>query len=942
MEKPDKTAPVTELDRIYNDPDTKHALDLSERFAKKSLNEIGFKEFLNTLPPEAAQERAKLEHLIANPGARVEADLSTHAGQMVWAAGLGFVFQNSSPGTIRSSAVWKTLTRNPDLQNSLGAAARYLDLSLTNRNATMDWGTPGSWFWFSPDKNHINIDMFHTLLLGFGKSPAPGMKGIAHATGVMMHEVGHSQLTTRWTDGMKALQEQEAKLMAESKTRKLTRDEYKQLTRIRTEFKLRHNVMNATEDNCVNRYAANQGREFPHDFGESLNICNIVLQGTGYYLKTKESAENGGHSDFSEILKKMMTGSKQKEIQKAGEALSNLSKAIMLAFYSTNGLFETKDVETWKRLGVDVDAIKGTDGSDFNDLMKQNLSTGGIANLQPAARDRWLLRSVFARSIESYADRRCKIIDDIWDKYAAPYAKVLINAAEENAEKKMDQKAQEKDKGKDQKPGDQQEGDGDGQSDPNQQGEKQSGKGKGKGQSQQGGDDAAPSQGNPGGGGDEEEQSGGDDSSVEVEGVGKMDAGEGTPSTPQQSQKKERQGQGEEDVNSDNAKTVRDLARDAKQQERKNNAANDKSGNGKNGKESSQEDEKPADLSMDSGDGSRGRGKGVDLASLSGGNWSEFRKRINELELLIARVSDDFVYIRDKQKQLVRDLSKKKEKLPRGGDVRERLDMRAHMNFAVKRATGQKIEEQDLQRWKKDQIATEATSVELWILGDGSGSMLDMQPGGWRPIDPAVQSMAVLYEAGKRANFDTFVGMWGDDQIRMLAEPGDTDQKVGDNFQRAHNGIRSGTELSPAFIQAIQRSARQETNAQGKPKRFAGMTHFLIISDGELNGGDTEPLTQMILKLFRYGPAVSVDIAVLGTNTGTQMSQVVTAVKQANPAAAIGIINASSAKDIPIRLAQQIKRRFEQSAKEVQAIPDSQKREAFLNACKAIRQQKLG
>jgi hypothetical protein len=916
------------LDRIYNDPDTAIALNLIERFRQKDgLSDAGLKEFLDGLPSDAKSERTKIEQALSNSGARVDADLSTRGKQLAWAAALGFVSQ-SGGGKTRSSGVWKTLTRNPDLQNSLGAAARYLDLSLTNRNATMDWGTPGSWFWFSPDKNHINIDLFHTLMLGFSEAPAPGMRGIAHATGVMMHEVGHSQLTTRWTDGMKALQTKEAALMAESKKRKLTRDEYKELTRTRTEFQLRANVMNATEDNCVNRYAVNQGREFPHDFAESLNIWNIVLQGTGHYLKTKENTANGGHSDFSEILKKMTTSSKQKEIQKAGEAMSNLSKAIMMAFYSTNGLFETSDVETWKRLGIDPETIKGTDGSSFDDLMKKNLSTDGIANLQPAARDRWLLRIVFARSIESYADRRCKIIDEIWDKFAAPYAKVLIDAAEENAEKKMDQKAQ----GKDQKPGDQQEGGGDGQSDPNQQG-KQSGKGKGQSQQGEGGDDAAPSQGNPGGGGDEEEQSGGDDSSVDVEGVGKMDAGEGTPSSPQQSQKKERQGQGEEDVNPDDAKTVRDLAHDAKQQEKKNGAEQGKDGQ----PQQSQDGAPPADISMDHSNGGSGGVRQVDLTKLSSGDWKEFRKRVNELEPLIARVSDDFAYIRDQQKQFVREVSKEREQLPRGGDLRQRLDMRAHMNLASKRATGQKIEEIDLQRWKKDKVDAETTSVELWILGDGSGSTRSSLSDGGRRIDSCLQTMAILYEAGKRAKFDVYAGVWENHGVHMLAEPGYTEKDIGEKFEAVKAGGGCGTIYNTPLPGIIDRLSKQTTDEQGRPKRFAGMTHFLWVVDGTRNDLDIQGTADMLIKLFRYGPSVSVDIAYMGGYSDCETKAIVEAVKKAVPGAQIDTLEATRAQDAPMLLVRKIKARFEKSARVIKAVPDSQKREAFSSAYKAMK-----
>lgn len=150
MATPNEIRPVvrvqakTELDRIYNDSGTAYALDLFGCFGKKALNEEGFKGFLDGLPPEAAQERAKIEKLIADPSARVDADLSTRTGQLAWAAALGFAFQSNPPGTIRSHAIWRTLTRNPQLSGSLGAAARYVDMAVTNRNATMDWGTPGA------------------------------------------------------------------------------------------------------------------------------------------------------------------------------------------------------------------------------------------------------------------------------------------------------------------------------------------------------------------------------------------------------------------------------------------------------------------------------------------------------------------------------------------------------------------------------------------------------------------------------------------------------------------------------------------------------------------------------------------------------------------------------------------------------------------------------
>jgi len=994
------------LDYIYNDPSTADALVLSELFAKRDLAGEGLQAYLDTLPADTAPERAKLEGLLSGTESNAQIDLSSRSNQLVWAAGLGHVFQTNPPKPARSHPLWRAITDNPQVQGSLSSAARFIDLSVTNRNATMDWGMPGSWFWFSPDKNHVNIDLFNTLLTGFADDPAPGIKGMAHASGVMMHEVGHSQLTTRFTDKMQVLLQQEMNIIgfsAEDK-KKLTDQEFEKfynekvkqlslqdklkLVRVRTEFGLRMNVMNAAEDNCVNQYAANYGYEMPHDFSASLNVCNVVLQGTGHILKTPP--ENPDAND---------------EAANAQKSFADLNKAIALSFYSTNGLFRD-DTETWKRLGIDPDAIKASDTasgqsaadhflntgkSDFERLLDLNVGASGMAGQQPQIRDRQLLRSIFARSIETYADRRCRIVDEIWDKYAAQYADVILDAVEQDAQNRMNQKKQENAQNDQQQDG-QEQGDGQNNSQDDQQkdGQGQSASGHSSPQDQSG-DDASSSQGsgsgqgspsqnqdqsqdgNSGGntqenateGGEQDQSNSGGGTGqdvesensapsnmVDVEGVGEMELdggdseGKPLPSTPEEARQQQRE-TAEAQIDPQDAQTVRDLAREAKRQERENNdMANPANNNGQgdqgqnNSSDPSSSDPKD-DLNMGSDDAQGGRDRGVDLENLARtANWQEWKLETGKLEPVIRRVADDFNYIRDRQKQKERSLSKRRETLPRGNNLRERLDMPAHMRLAVKRATGQRIEEPDLRRWKMDEVKMTPTSVELWILTDGSQSMTWDRRG--RPIDAAVQSMAILYEAGRRADFDVFAGMWGDEKLRLLAQPGERDQNIGKNFQAAKNGIDSGTQLSPSFQQAIQRSAKQETDMDGKVKRFAGMTHFLILSDGELNHDDIDPFVKMVTKLFKHGPAVSVDIAVLGQDTGSEMESVVSQVKRENPAAVIDLIRAVDAKDIPVLLAQKIKRRFERAPQDLRAVPDTEKREAFTRVDRAIMSANLG
>lgn len=885
-----------ELEPLYRDPFTPHALDLRERFSERRLDDVGFKEFLDTLPPAATTERAKLERLFANPAATVEADLSTRAGQLVWDAGLGYVFQNAPPNAVRSSSIWRALTRSPQLSSSLGTAARYVDLSLTNRNATMDWGMPGSGFWYSPDLNHVNLDLFLTLLSGFSDEPVPGIKGPAHSIGTMLHEVGHSQYTTRYTDAMIALKEREAQIMLENSSRKLTRDEFKELARIRAEFNLRHQIHNAAEDNCVDRYAVNQGRDLPYDIAHSMNV-SAVNSSLGLILK------NGWKPADASLL----DSPRKREVAEAQEHITKLGLALALAFYTTNGLFDASDTKTWNRFGIDPSSIKGIDGSSFDDLIEQCVGPNGVANLQPAVRDRWLLSSVFATGVESYAERRCKLIEDIWDKYAARYAKVLIDAAEEAAEASMNQQQE---AGASENNGEQSQSPSQPQ------------------QSQGGGDDqnkdGQPQSGNQG-------QQGTGSGSVEVEGVGRMD-GEQLPSTPEDARKGAR-GKSEQEVKSNGAKTVRDLARDARQQERKIGAT---SGKGEKATSPAGDEEEGRD-SLEINHGGQSGPRDVDLTRLSSGDWRDFKKRINELEPVIARISDDFVYIRDHQKQLVRDLSRENEELPRGDKLRQRLDMRAHMNLAAKRATGQKIEQSDLRRWRKDEVRSEPTSVELWILGDGSGSTRHPLSDGGRRIDSCLQTMAILYEAGKRADFDVYAGVWENHDIRMLAEPGMAENKIGANFDAVKRSGGVGTIYNTPIPGIVERLAKQSTDSEGRTKRFAGMTHFLWVLDGTENDLDVEGTASMLSKLFRYGPAVSVDIAYMGGYDNCETKEIVALVKKAVPGAQIDTLEAMNAKDAPLLLSRKIKGRFEQSASTVKAVPDMAKRESFFNAYRAMR-----
>ncbi|HEY8189670.1 MAG TPA: hypothetical protein VIF12_03240, partial [Micavibrio sp.] len=241
----------------------------------------------------------------------------------------------------------------------------------------------------------------------------------------MLQEIFHSLYATRFTDAMIALQRREREILDASAERQVTRDEFKELARIRTEFRLRENLMEAGESNAANHFAVTQGRTLPYEIKRFSNIKQILHD----QLRQPAKISAGGRT-----------------IVEAAESLDMLCKALALAFYSTNGLFNRDDMGAWRKLGVDPARISSPSvahagkKSDFDRLMDHAVGQKGLASLQPGNHERWMLQNVFTHSVQTYADRRCAKIDEIWDQYAAHHARILIDAAEDRAENMLNQK----------------------------------------------------------------------------------------------------------------------------------------------------------------------------------------------------------------------------------------------------------------------------------------------------------------------------------------------------------------------------------------------------------------------------------------------------------------------------------------------------------------------
>lgn len=186
----------------------------------------------------------------------------------------------------------------------------------------------------------------------------------------------------------------------------------------------------------------------------------------------------------------------------------------------------------------------------------------------------------------------------------------------------------------------------------------------------------------------------------------------------------------------------------------------------------------------------------------------------------------------------------------------------------------------------------------------------------------------------KKAKFDSFVGVWGDDQLRIIASPGDSPSKVGEAFERVKNGINSGTLLSASLQQVTQHLAHHR-NSNGCT--YSGNTHILIISDGELNGGDETVCLRMLDQLYRLGKHVTIDIAILGGPRQTPLHTIADVLSARSHGSRINVIHADTAAEIPVQLAGLLELRFKESGSDPHmAVPDSVKRQNLARAARAM------
>lgn len=544
-----------ELDRILGLPITQLRRELKASYLDKKFTAEQFDDFIVRLgnvgdlgkQVEIAKQAAA-KHEVAS---ELDIELNTPAKTLLWAAVLTRMMDKMEE-PVATSRLWKQMKETIGFHNESIILSKVIDASLQNDDVTFDFGQPGSWFYHDPIANHVNMDMYFMLLVGF-----------EHIRSVGLHEIGHSELSVTFTGKMHELFEKVKNFIdprtvddpAKFENKQFTEEEQKEIAMDVKEWELRRKLWHPAEDNCVNQFAANMQDivKIKQDFGDSLNHISVVLQNIWAldptrlppqlttempkpepgedpmpYLEAKAAREAQIEAIEQRIafFHSPLSKSDIEDVQKgkislivAEKMMSQISSLTLLAFYERNGLFKGSK-ETWERFRnfpndinatVDVSGIPAAKGKTaFEYLYDLSAGKNGIHALQPKPSDRFFGKDYYRKKVQQTSEARGAVVDHIWDVYVEKFADVIRRDFAKQVEEEL----------KNQRNNDQSSGQGEG-SPQNQKGNGSSKGGNSQGEGQNGGDSADPN-GQPSGQtpGKSKQNEGNDDKSGDPEGGG--------------------------------------------------------------------------------------------------------------------------------------------------------------------------------------------------------------------------------------------------------------------------------------------------------------------------------------------------------------------------------------------------------------------------------------
>lgn len=452
-----------------------------------------------------------------------------------------------------------------------------------------------------------------------------------------------------------------------------------------------------------------------------------------------------------------------------------------------------------------------------------------------------------------------------------------------------------------------------------------------------------------------------DDSTVPVEGMGDMPDVENAQEDPSQDPSQNADGQDADgdgqdadgqdsdgqdadgqDADGDDAdgegQTAEDLEKQLNEMEQAEKAeeadgqdadGDDADGEGQDADGKSQKSGKNSSSQSKPSEGA-GEGGKKDLSQLAKQDWTNYPKRVAELQVPIQRVRKQLKAVQERQLQRRKVKSQELDIIPENGEVMERFNIEAHRNLVMKRTIGN-VEAKDFNRFHKDEVQNTPTELDIVILIDGSGSMGSASSAQVTPLESALQAACILHEAasGKDMKMNVYVGMWGNADPPMIIKPGATQVEIGREMERARRGLNCGTDLAPA----VEKVANVMSEKHGKTGTLSGFTHVLVISDGDIN--DAAKAKEKIDTMFECTDKVTMDTAVIKGNKGSAMENMAKGIQGRKTYQTVGVCHEVNANQIPLSIVGLLLDKIRKCGS-FTAVPASKKRRDMKKASKQM------
>lgn len=363
---------------------------------------------------------------------------------------------------LQETGAWKQFVNTPALTEYFDYYSMLASKADVKPGTGLSWGRPGSWFWYAPSHHFINIDLAGSLIAGLDSTAS-----------VVLHEIGHSQHSLHYTPAMNALLEEMQELQDKArKVGKMEGSDQVRMMRLRTEYELRNSWHYHIEENPVNFFATTHGE----GYGTHMNHFQDIIG------KSNISARQPGVKvTVDKVIKPLWRFKKDNEEEKdddlvkkvdaAKKALGTRENLSVASFFYYNGFMDDHTYRYAERYKIDkegnpdtvqtVDKFQSAElepdqalllrdviGAESIEGLDEKLELlAKLGGVLPRGQMRLLplphlpsglLDSPQGKSsaqiAEIYSQARNQMIDELWDRYAAPHAKVILDALPAHAE----------------------------------------------------------------------------------------------------------------------------------------------------------------------------------------------------------------------------------------------------------------------------------------------------------------------------------------------------------------------------------------------------------------------------------------------------------------------------------------------------------------------------